>query len=394
MSGRGDDQGGYFSRYEDLAQANDEIVDLKEEHKNSLLGRNGTSNTIQDRIDRAIENDQDHTELLTSTISAFGPNSTIYDDTGWRVLCAEPLWEIDPELRNPDTIIGNPDRGTLVSVEVKTGLSSPQSALQQIRHASDELLERRDYIEEKTTVSFDSIDRVLCVPGRITDRAKDAIDQEIREQRNAGGEANEDPEPIFLWKYHRFQDEALQLHTNFKNRDPGDSVHSNEITEYLGGDGIEVASCPLLSGSFYPESEVYNIIGKVMFDILQDREENELSTRRFTRAEIYHEIASPRNVPHYDTAAVGKELTDRIISDFLDYNLISKIAPGENEYDSGTELFEIRSKVGGTKPDTVRKNIRRLYRDGWIEHKTEAEARKRAISDFEERQSGIEDFTK
>lgn len=392
MNWRGDDQGGYYSRYEDLAQANDEIVDLKAEHKESLLGRDGTSNTIQDRIDRAIENDQAHTELLTSIISAFGPNSTIYDETGWRVLCAEPLWEIDPELRNPDTIIGNPDRDTLVSVEVKTGLSSPQSALKQIRDASDELLERCDYIEEKTTVSFDSIDRVLCVPGRITDRARDAIDQEIREQREADDDALEDREPIFLWKYHLFQDEALQLHTNFNNRDPGDSVHSNELTEYLGGDGIEVASCPLLSGSFYPESEVYNVIGKVMFDILQDREENGLSTRRFTRGEIYHEIASPRNVPHYDTGAVGEELTERIISGFLDYNLISRIAPGEDDHDNGTELFEIRSKVGGTKPDTVRKNIRRLYRDEWIEDKAEAAARKRAINDFEERQSGIDDF--
>lgn len=388
MSGGGDDgEEGYYSRYEDIAEANDEIGELKEEHKDSLLGLDDSNNTIEERIDRAIENDQNHTDLLTSTISAFGPNSTIYNETGWRVLCAEPLWEVDPGLRNPDAIIGHPDRDTIISVEVKTGLSSPQSALEQIRDAADELLDRSDYIEEMTTISFDSVERVLCVPGRITDRARDAIDQDLREQRDAG----EDQPPVFLWKYHRFQEESLKLHTNFNNRGSGDSLHSNDISEYLGS-GIEVASCPLLSGSFYPESEVYNIIMKVMFDVLQDRMENDLSTRRFTRSEIFQEIASPRNVPHYDTSTVAEELTDNILSGFLEYNLVSEIDPGEEDHASGTELFEIRSKVDGTRPDTVRRNIRRLYKEGWIESKAEREARKRAIEDFEDMQSDIGDF--
>lgn len=377
----------YYSRYEELAEANDEIVELKEEHKDSLLGRDGSSNTIEGRIDRAIENDQNHTDLLTSTISAFGPNSTIYDETGWRVLCAEPLWEIDPGLRNPDAIIGHPGLDTIISVEVKTGMSSPQSALEQIRDAADELLERSDYIEEMTTISFDSVECVLSVPGGITDRARDAIDQDIRDQRDTG----EDRPPIYLWKHFRFRDETLELHTTFDERDPGDSVHSNEISQYLGS-GIEVASCPLLTGSFYPESEIYNIIMKVMFDVLQEREENDFSTRRFTRSEIFQEIASPRNVPHYDTRAVAEVLTDKMISDLLDYNLISQINPGEENHASGTELFEIRSKVDGTRPDTVRRNIRRLYKEEWIEHRAEVAARKNAIEDFEERQSGIGDF--
>lgn len=375
------------SRYEDLAGANTSIRNRKDEIKRSLLGEDGSENIIENRIERAIMDDQNHTELLTSTISAFGPNSNIYQETGWRILCAEPLWEVDPSLSNPDAIIGHPDRDMLISVECKTGLSKPQSALKQIRNAANELIQRQDYIEEKTTIGFETVERVLCVSGRITDRAREAMDKEVEEQ---GGEG--DLPPIYLWKFHRFKRENLQLHTDFENRSSRTSEHFNRVSEFLGDGGIDVAECPLLSGSFYPESEIYNIIGKVMFDVLLERQKHDFSTRRFTRGEVKQEINTPRVIPHYEIEPIAEEHTSRIISDFLEYNLIQEIDPSEEDHGKETDLFEIRSKVGGKKPKTIRKNLQQVYKANWIDKIAEEEARKQVVEEFEETQAGIDDY--
>lgn len=387
--GGGDDNGedNDGPRYEDLVEANASVRDRKNEIKASLLGEDGSDNVIEERITRAIKNDENHTELLTSVISAFGPNSQIYQETGWRLLCAEPMWELDASLSIPDAILGHPDREMIVAIECKGGLSSPQTALEQINDAGNELNDRREYIERKTTIDFDSVERVLCVPGRISDRARDAIDQFIDEW-----DAEGNPPPIYLWKFHRFDGENLQLHTDFDNRSSSHSRHSNRLSEFLGGEGIDVADCPLLSGSFYPESEIYNIIGKVMFDVLLEREKNGIPTRFFTRSEVKQEINRPEVIPHYDIEPIAEKHTSRIISDFLEYNLIELADPSKENQGSGTELFEIRSKVDGKRPKTIRKNLKQAYKKGWINAKAETEARDRVVNEFNEAQAGIGDF--
>lgn len=376
------------SRYEDLAGVSDTIRNTKNEIKNSLLGEDGSENTIEARFNDATDTDKEHTDLLTSTISAFGPNSEIFDEIGWRVLCAEPLWELDSSLSVPDALIGHPDREVVISVECKTGLSNPQNTLEQIRKQATTLIDNQAYLAKKTTVDFEDVERVLCVPGRLSDRARDAIDTEIEE---SSGE--EDLPPIFLWKYHMFQQENLQLHTDFKNRNKSESTHSSRVSEYLGGEGVDVASCPLLSGSFYPGTLIYNIIEKVVFDVLHERKQEGLDTRRFTRAEVKQEVNDPRNVPHYETEPVAESITDNIISDFLKYNIVERINPAEEGYGRGMELFEIKAKIAGKRPATVRDNIQRGYKERWIALKAEEEARRMAIEQFEETHVEIGDFT-
>lgn len=377
------------SRYDAIVKANPSVKEDKKEIKNSLLGKDGSDNVVENDITRAIENDQSHRELLTSTISAFGPNSTIYDESGWRVLSAEPLWEVDSSLRIPDAIIGHDDRDMIIAVECKTGLSNPQNTLQQIREGAEELLNHRKYLADKTTVEFESVERVLCVKGALSDRAKDAIDTEIEEQDD-----DEDYPPIYLWKLHMFEEENLQLHTHFDNRTVTESTHNNRVSEFLGSSGIDVASCPLLDGSFYPESEMYNVIEKLMFDVLHKRDVSEdLDTRQFTRGEVKAEINTPRNVPHYDIEPVAENLTSKLITDFLKYNLIKQINPDKQGYGSQTELFEIRSKVYGKRPETIRDNLQNEYKKEWIQSKAEWKARRKAVENFEDSQRGLGDYT-
>lgn len=122
----------------------------KQEIKDRLLGElDDAENIIQKRFTRAIETAQGHDDLIESTITAFGPRSRIYGETEWHLRGVEPLYEVDPELRNPDIIIGHDDRDTLVVVECKTGLSSPQSALAQIRDAAEVIHDHHNYLSRK-----------------------------------------------------------------------------------------------------------------------------------------------------------------------------------------------------------------------------------------------------
>ena len=53
--------------------------DRKEELKKESLGQTeDTENVIRKRIERAIKTEQNHDDLLDSTITAFGPTSTIF----------------------------------------------------------------------------------------------------------------------------------------------------------------------------------------------------------------------------------------------------------------------------------------------------------------------------
>jgi|GEM_PF-2932173 len=361
--------------------------DRKEELKKESLGQTeDTENVIRKRIEKAIKTEQNHDDLLDSTITAFGPTSAIFDETGWKILGTEPLYEIDPGLQNPDAIVGHDDRDTIVSIECKSGLASPRNAIDQIRAAADVVLDHADYLENKTGISFDSVERVLCVPGQKAWRAAEAIDEE---------EEQKDPdERIYLWKLNRFQDETLQLHQQFDARSRSESTHDSRLAEMLSGDGIPIADCPLLTPSFFPDSHPFSVMEHTFSEILWNRTgEQNGSIRKFTRTEVHDFIDDQQNVPHYDTEIIADMLAEELLSKLLDFGLIDEFDPSEEDMGSSVELYGYdEDRVPGQSMDTILNALKEEYQNERIERKAEREAIERTVQEFLEDQSSIDDY--
>lgn len=361
--------------------------DRKEEIKEESLGQTeDTENVIKKRVEKAIKTEQNHDDLLDSTITAFGPTSTIFDETGWKLLGTEPLYEIDPALRNPDAIVGHDDRDTIVTIECKSGLSSPRNALDQIRDAADIVIDHADHLENKTGISFDNVERVLCVPSQKAWRAIEAIEAE---------ESEEDPdEPIYLWKMNRFQDETLQLHQQFKTRSESESAHESRLAEILSGDGIPIVDCPLLTPSFFPDSHPFTVMEHTFSEVLWNRtgEENG-SIRKFTHTEVHNFIDDQQNVPHYDTEIVADILTEELLTKLLDFGLIEEVDPSGEGMGSSVELYGYdEDTVSGQSMDTILATLKEEYQSELIERKAEREAIEKTVEEFLNDQSSFDDF--
>lgn len=361
--------------------------DRKEELKKESLGQTeNTENVIKKRVEKAIKTEQNHDDLLDSTITAFGPTSTIFDETGWKLLGTEPLYEVDPSLRNSDAIVGHDDRDTIVTIECKSGLSSPRNALEQIRDAADVVLEHADHLERKTGISFDSIERVLSVPGQKAWRAVEAIEAE---------ESQENPdEPIYLWKLNRFQDETLQLHQQFDTRSESESTHESRLAEMLSGDGIPIADCPLLTPSFFPDSHPFTVMEQTFSEVLWNRtDEGNRSIRKFTRTEVHDFINDQKNVPHYDTEIVADMLTENLLAKLLDFGLLDETDPSNEGMGSSVELYAYdEDRVSGQSMDTILAALKKEYQDELIERKAEQEAIEQTVQEFLDNQSSLNDF--
>lgn len=361
--------------------------DRKEEIKEENLGQTeNTENVIKKRVEKAIKTEQNHDDLLDSTITAFGPTSTIFDETGWKLLGTEPLYEVDPGLRNPDAIVGHDDRDTIVTIECKSGLSSPRNALDQIRAAADVVLNYVEHLESKTGISFDNVERVLCVPGQKAWRAIEAIEAE---------ESEEDPdEPIYLWKLNRFQDETLQLHQQFDTRSESESAHESRLAEMLSGDGIPIADCPLLTPSFFPDSHPFTVMEHTFSEILWNRTgEDNGSIRKFTRTEVHNFIDDQQNVPHYDTEIVADMLTEELLTKLLDFGLIEEADPSEEGMGSGVQLYGYEEdRVSGQSMDTILATLKEEYQSELIERKAEREAIEQTVQEFLDDQSSFDDY--
>jgi hypothetical protein len=371
--------------YESAVDRDSRWRDREEVIEAELLGETEDSeNVIKKKVQKAIRTDEKHDEMLTAVASAFNDRSRLTGETGWYVMGVEPLYEVDPSIRNPDAILGHSDREMAVIIECKTGLSEPQNALEQIRGAAENVLEYREYLEEKTGHAFQEVERVLMVPGSLVELAQRAIDQETRE--------NSSENPIFLWTYHTFNEERLRLHRSFNERSETESAHNSSLSQHLSGEGVEVINDPLASGDFHPESNPLKILRNVFFDIPHNRLHSDSSIRNFTRDEVVNIIDDPRTMTHYANGEVAEHICDDLLSRMLNYSLISEDDPEEHGYDGDVELYSYKGTIDGRKPDTIQSNLVEKYKEKWISKKAEREAVERVVDEFMEGQSGLTDY--
>jgi hypothetical protein len=283
--------------------------------------------------------------MLTAVASAFNRRSRLTDETGWYIVGVEPLYEVDPDMRNPDALLGHPEREMVVTVECKTGISRPQNVLQQIRDAAANVLEYNEYLEEKTGHEVEHVERVLMAPGSLVELAQRAIDQDERE--------NSEDNPVFLWTYHTFNEERLRLHRSFDERSETESVHNSQLSQHLTEEGVEVINDPMASGDFYPESNRLKILRNVFFEIPQKRAASVSSIRKFTREEVVSVISDPRTMTHYATEEVAEHICEDLLSRMANYSLIGEADPTEHGYGEDVDLYSYRGSVDGMNPDTI-----------------------------------------
>lgn len=372
--------------YDQKIQDFDRWAERKEEIKDRSLGKTADSeNVIAKRFDDAVETAQNHDDIVESTITAFGPRSEVYQDTGWKLLGVEPLYERDPAIRNPDVLIGHDDHDFLVMVECKTGLSGSQNVLTQIREQAEVVLDHADYLKQKTGCSFSDVERVLCVPGKMADQAVRAIEQE---------EKNENPDvPIYLWKLYRFMEETIQLHIDFSTRSESASTHNSELTRKLRQDeGVAIAEAPQLTPEFFPESNPYVIMETVFSEVLVAREDMEGSVRKFTRHEVYDYIDDQRTVPHYDVDVVAEMICDDLLEKLEDFGLIEQSDPESGMGDDVETYAYSDPPVSGQSAGRILSNLREGYRNEWIERKAEYEAKVKTVKEFREEHSSLDKF--
>lgn len=371
--------------YDNVLRDEPEWRERKQELEDELLGEvDGSENIIKKKVEEAIRTGNKHDEMLTAVASAFNTRSRLTDESGWYVMGVEPLYEVDPAMRNPDAILGHSERNMVITVECKTGISEPQNALEQIRGAAENILGYSDYLEEQTGNEFDRVERVLMVPGNLVELARRAIDQEERER--------EPEDPIYLWTYHTFNEERLRLHRSFNERSETRSAHNCSLSQHLTEDGVEVINDPLASGDFYPESNPLKVLRNLFFDIPHSRQDSDGSIRKFTRGEVINIIDDPRTMTHYANGEIAERICDDLLSRMSNYNLISEDNPEEHGYSEDVELYSYRPVIDGMKADTIQSNLVSKYKENWISQKAEKEAVKQVVAQFMEGQSGLSDF--
>jgi hypothetical protein len=385
MSGVEGLDGDVVEIYESAVDRDSRWRERKEEIEAELLGEaKNSENFTEKKINRTIRTDDKHDEMLTAVASAFHQRSRLTDETGWYILGVEPLYEVDPNMRNPDALLGHPEREMVVTVECKTGISRPQNALQQLRDAAENVLEYNEYLTDKTGHKIECVEQVLMIPGSLVERARRAVDQDERENSEQGS--------ILLWTYHTFNEERLRLHRNFNTRSETESAHDSQLSQHLTGEGIEVINDPMASGDFYPESNKMKIIQNVFFEIPQKRAANDSSIRKFTRDEVVNVIADPRTMTHYATEEVASHICEDILSRMDNYNLINEVDPTEHGYGKSVNLYSYARSVDGMSPETIQKNISGKYKERWIEQRARKDAIDQVVDEFMDEQSSLSEF--
>jgi hypothetical protein len=355
--------------------------ETKDKIKKELLGESpGSEDEIRPRIREAIEAEKDHDELLQSTISVFDPRGRVCEETGWRVLASEPLAE--ENLPNADALVGHLDRNRAILVECKTGMTRPGSALEQLFNAAEAVRKNSDYLAEKTGLTIDTVECVLCVPSSLDWRAANVIEEYERDGRAR--------EQVYIWRLNRFRGEILQVYEDIDTRSGSETTHNHELADVLSGDGVRVSGESEVTPAFFPSSHLANIIEVVFAEVLWEREREGEPVTSFTREELTKVLTSTNNLLHYDAEEIGIRIQQEVLPRLLRYGLIEPreeddVNTGENDPDA---LEEYQFGVSGRTTETILANLKKEYFGCEVDDLAERMARREAVDRFKE-ESGL-----
>ncbi|MFC6952880.1 hypothetical protein [Halorubellus litoreus] len=366
--------------YDSLVEENSFLKELNEKHRTKIREDEEAVEVARKEAESGIERSKKHDSMLTSTISAFLPGGPIERETGWSFRGAEPLSERNEP--NADAVFCNPERNIALLVECKTSLSSPGKALTQIYDAADAVREHRREVSEKIGMQIEEIETAICVPSYLDEEIAQRIEHE---ERNGDAE-----EQVYVWRLHYLQEgEKLDLFTSFADRTRSEATHDSELSQLLNS-GIEISKERQVTPSFYPSSHAFQIMEAAFAQLLKRRMKDDGPLRDFTAEELRAILTSQRHLPHYAAEQVGERIFDGLMERLRSAGLVKEIDAGDTDLNDGSEFY--RYRVRGRTVETVLSNLDAKYREDALDRKLELEAKKAALSEFDERQSSLEDF--
>ena len=367
-------------QYGDIIDRVSSYKEQKVEYEDELQSDSEIVENARKEVKAGIRNGRKHDNLLMATISAFLPNGSIQQQTGWTFRGAEPLSEYNEP--NADAIFCNPDRNIALIVECKTSLSSPGNALTQIYDAADAIREYRTELSENIGMEIERLETAICVPSYLDEQLAQRIEHE---------EQNDDAlEQVYVWRWHYLKKgERIDLFTSFDNRTASEATHDSELTQLLNS-GVEISKERQATPSFFPSSHSYHIMEGAFSQLLKKRIQNEEPLREFSDAELHNILTSQRHLPHYNANEIGSRIYDGLIDRLKSDNLITTIDQEETELTEGEKFY--RYRVRGRSVETVLENLKKKYRSKAVDQKIEIKAMKKVVEAFDEDQSSLGDF--
>jgi len=367
-------------QYGDIIDRVSSYKEQKVEYEDELQSDSEIVENARKEVKAGIRNGRKHDNLLMATISAFLPNGSIQQQTGWTFRGAEPLSEYNEP--NADAIFCNPDRNIALIVECKTSLSSPGNALTQIYDAADAIREYRTELSENIGMEIERLETAICVPSYLDEQLAQRIEHE---------EQNDDAlEQVYVWRWHYLKKgERIDLFTSFDNRTASEATHDSELTQLLNS-GVEISKERQATPSFFPSSHSYHIMEGAFSQLLKKRIQNEEPLREFSDTELHNILTSQRHLPHYNANEIGSRIYDGLIDRLKSDNLITTIDQEETELTEGEKFY--RYRVRGRSVETVLENLKKKYRSKAVDQKIEIKAMKKVVEAFDEDQSSLDDF--
>ena len=367
-------------QYGDIIDRVSSYKEQKVEYEDELQSDSEIVENARKEVKAGIRNGRKHDNLLMSTISAFLPNGSIQQQTGWTFRGAEPLSEYNEP--NADAIFCNPDRNIALIVECKTSLSSPGNALTQIYDAAGAIREYRTELSENIGMEIERLETAICVPSYLDEQLAQRIEHE---------EQNDDAlEQVYVWRWHYLKKgERIDLFTSFDNRTASEATHDSELTQLLNS-GVEISQERQATPSFFPSSHSYHIMEGAFSQLLKKRIQNEEPLREFSDTELHNILTSQRHLPHYNANEIGSRIYDGLIDRLKSDNLITTIDQEETELTEGEKFY--RYRVRGRSVETVLENLKKKYRSKAVDQKIEIKAMKKVVEAFDEDQSSLDDF--
>ena len=367
-------------QYGDIIDRVSSYKEQKVEYEDEFQSDSEIVENARKEVKAGIRNGRKHDNLLMATISAFLPNGSIQQQTGWTFRGAEPLSEYNEP--NADAIFCNPDRNIALIVECKTSLSSPGNALTQIYDSADAIREYRTELSENIGMEIERLETAICVPSYLDEQLAQRIEHE---------EQNDDAlEQVYVWRWHYLKKgERIDLFTSFDNRTASEATHDSELTQLLNS-GVEISKERQATPSFFPSSHSYHIMEGAFSQLLKKRIQNEEPLREFSDTELHNILTSQRHLPHYNANEIGSRIYDGLMNRLKSDNLITTIDQEETELTEGEKFY--RYRVRGRSVETVLENLKKKYRSKAVDQKIEIKAMKKVVEAFDEDQSSLDDF--
>ncbi|MDO9517904.1 MAG: hypothetical protein Q7J10_07650 [Methanosarcinaceae archaeon] len=325
-----------------------------------------------------FERSEYHDKLVDICISAFGPESKCYNDLGYAFISSEPLVELG--VKSFDVLIYNEKTKHAIFVECKSSANSNRGRyISDAYEAKTKVIENQTYLEDMLGDKIETMEFVICVPSHKTD----GIVRELERQESEGEIDVNSNDLLLIWQVNLFEGEVLQLFTRINSRDQQyKSQHNDQnLTKMLGNDGYEVRSEVLTK--FYPSSHPLTIGSKIVTEIITKNMRESTQINGFSKENVEQFCKSSRNLAHYASNKLGKNIVDHFIGECEKFGLIEKVEEKE-------DLFKLN--LEGKHLSTILNNYKKEYKNEFVARKVKQKAAKQVVEEYHKKYPDLSNY--